>query len=314
MSAARSIIKAVEVAFVRFASPDLAEVERFLDDFGLQVARRTPNRSFMRGFGPSPFLYAAEQGAPRFIGFGLQTSDLKALQALAADEGEKVRVLDAPGGGYVVNLHDPDGNQIEVVVGQDAATALNAPTPAAWNEAGGSRRRSSPRRTYAGPSHVLRLGHIVFAVSDFARSAAWYESRFGLLRSEEVRSEAGDPIGAFYRFDLGDTPADHHALFIFQRAAAGFLHAAFEVVDLDDLMAGHDHLLGAGEQHHWGVGRHKLGSQVFDYWLDPWGRQLEHWTDGDRLTADVPTRVVTLDELKAVQWGMKTARLPAATA
>ena len=38
-------------------------------------------------------------------------------------------------------------------------------------------------------------------------------------------------------------------------------------------------------QHMWGIGRHLLGSQVFDYWADPWGRVHEHWTDSDVLNA-----------------------------
>jgi catechol 2,3-dioxygenase-like lactoylglutathione lyase family enzyme len=211
----------------------------------------------------------------------------------------------------VLVLQDPDGHRIELVVGQEKTDPLPAPDVPSWNEAGGALRRSTPRRSYHGPSHVLRLGHIVFATRDFRRASDRYETRFGLLRSEEVRDEGGETIGAFYRFDLGDEPADHHALFVFHRPSApGFLHAAFEVMDLDDLMAGHEHLSGAGAQPYWGVGRHKLGSQVFDYWLDPWGRQLEHWTDGDRLTVDVPTQIVTLDELRAVQWGMRAPLAP----
>jgi len=33
----------------------------------------------------------------------------------------------------------------------------------------------------------------------------------------------------------------------------------------------------------WGVGRHNLGAQVFDYWADPWRHVHEHWTDTDLL-------------------------------
>jgi len=43
------------------------------------------------------------------------------------------------------------------------------------------------------------------------------------------------------------------------------------VADLDDLMAGHDRLKIGGRHAGMGVGRHLLGSQVFDYWRDPWG-------------------------------------------
>jgi hypothetical protein len=31
-----------------------------------------------------------------------------------------------------------------------------------------------------------------------------------------------------------------------------------------------------------------LGGQVFDYWKDPIGFTVEHWTDADLLTASVP--------------------------
>jgi hypothetical protein len=73
---------------------------------------------------------------------------------------------------------------------------------------------------------------------------------------------------------------------------------------MDDLMAGHDHLKAAGHTAEWGVGRHFLGSQVFDYWLDPWGHTLEHWTDGDVFTAEDGSNMATIADLMGVQWGM----------
>ena len=56
--------------------------------------------------------------------------------------------------------------------------------------------------------------------------------------------------------------------------------------DIDDVAMGHDHLAQAGKyEHMWGLGRHVLGSQVYDYWADPWGRVHEHWADSDRLNS-----------------------------
>jgi len=81
------------------------------------------------------------------------------------------------------------------------------------------------------------------------------------------------------------------------------MHAAFEVAGVDDLMFGHDFLKSAGHKAQWGVGRHILGSQVFDYWLDPWGHELEHWTDGDRFTASDPGGVASMADVLGVQWG-----------
>ena len=47
---------------------------------------------------------------------------------------------------------------------------------------------------------------------------------------------------------------------------------------------GHDYLKQFGKyEHMWGIGRHVLGSQVYDYWADPWGHVHEHWADSDRL-------------------------------
>ena len=68
-------------------------------------------------------------------------------------------------------------------------------------------------------------------------------------------------------------------------------------------MAGHEHLRKSGFRHDWGVGRHILGSQVFDYWKDPWGHRVEHWTDGDIFTSETPSEVHDLSILLGQQWG-----------
>lgn len=38
----------------------------------------------------------------------------------------------------------------------------------------------------------------------------------------------------------------------------------------------------------WGIGRHVLGSQIFDYWFDASGNILEHYSDGDLVNEDTP--------------------------
>ena len=48
-------------------------------------------------------------------------------------------------------------------------------------------------------------------------------------------------------------------------------HSSFEVVDADAVGMGQRVLLKRGWRHAWGIGRHILGSQIFDYWEDPWG-------------------------------------------
>ena len=55
----------------------------------------------------------------------------------------------------------------------------------------------------------------------------------------------------------------------------------------------------------WGIGRHLLGSQVYDYWADPWGRVHEHWADTDRLNAANGGNLVSAEEGLRSQWGTR---------
>jgi len=67
-------------------------------------------------------------------------------------------------------------------------------------------------------------------------------------------------------------------------------HSSYEVADFDTQLIGHQWLAGKGWKSVWGVGRHILGSQIFDYWQDPSGFKIEHYADGDVVNADTPSR------------------------
>lgn len=284
-------------------------MRQFLIDFGMTEVQAKSEHLFMRGVGTQPFVHATTLGPPGFAGFGIGLTSQADLEALAEAEGEPIVALDAPGGGSIVRLTDPDGYIVEAVFGQALAEPLPGPQALPWNQGGEVDRVSRLRRTANGPSHVMRLGHVVLGVSDFRRSEAWYKDRFGLLTSDEIQPTPGVGIGAFLRCDRGEVPCDHHTVFVFQRPGQpppppAFMHAAFEVADLDDLMVGHAHLKKMQAEAAWGIGRHFLGSQVFDYWKDPWGHEIEHWTDGDQLRASDGGKVASITELIGVQWGM----------
>lgn len=299
-----STIKIEDIAFVRFSAPDLDAMKAFLIEFGLTPVSHTNGTLFARGAGTQPFVHSTVQGDPGFKAIGLRARSLVDLEKLAASEQAAVEPLNAPGGGYVVRLTDPNGHAVEVVAGQTLADALPLRENPPRNSAQHKARVRSELRLTEGPANVVRLGHAVLEVNDFRTSEAWYKSRFGFITSDEIELAPGFSIGAFMRCDRGDTPTDHHTLFLLQTPnGARFNHAAFEVTDFDDLMCGHAHLKRAKRTPAWGVGRHVLGSQIFDYWRDPWGHELEHWTDGDLFAAADGSRTATLTELLAVQWG-----------
>jgi len=297
-------IKIQDIAYVRFSAPDFDQMEAFLADFGMVRAERTGNTLYMRGLDPDPFLHVIHQGEPRFVAVGFEAGSTQDLEVLASEEKIPIDRLDGPGGGSVVRLTDPNGFLIEVVAARTAATRLDPPSRAPFNDAYATPRLNALTRLRKGPSHVKRIGHCVLNVKNFRESEAWYKSRFGLITSDEINLGSPEQVpGAFLRCDRGSIPSDHHTLFLLGTGKPGFNHAAFEVADFDDLMLGHDWLKQKGHRHEWGVGRHLLGSQVFDYWRDPWGHTLEHWTDGDLLDVAWGSRVSSIQEVTATQWG-----------
>lgn len=304
-----SVTRALDLAYVRMTAPDVEEQSRFLQDFGLADLGWHRDARLFASANEAPFCYIIEQGAASFKGLGLWVDSIDTLGAIAAKEGAEIAPIALPGGGSHVRMIDPDGFEIDAVAGQTFSPRASAVATASWNENGGRERVDAFRRTQKGPSHVLRLGHIGLAVTDFKRSERWYKERFGLLTTEEFEAEPGKPLGSFMRLDRGAEPTDHHTIVLVESPTGARLrHIAFEVAGLDDLMAGREYLTQHGYKPHWGVGRHIFGSQIFDYWFDPYGREHEHWTDGDQLTAAISPRLVSMDEVMGVQWGMQRPR------
>lgn len=301
-----SVIKIEDIAHVRFSAPDLNKMRKFLIEFGLDTWLSDDGRLYARGGDGIPFNHVTEPGEASFQGLGLRAESLKDLELLARSEGVEIKEAYTPGGGQYIRLKDPDGVLVEVIAEQQRSDVRPFPPEPVRNSAASRPRRREPVRLDAGPSHVRRLGHCVLNVSDFRVSERWYKDRFGFITSDEIEAGSGVAIGAFMRCDRGDQPTDHHTLFLTQLPQKlGFMHAAFEVASLDDLMLGHAHLKANNREAAWGVGRHILGSQIFDYWNDPWGHELEHWTDGDLFTAADGSNQATVDDLLSVQWGMK---------
>ncbi len=299
------MIKVRDVAFMRFRVPDLDAMQRFLDDFGLVTAHRDEKVLYSRGSDPEPWIHGVERGEVGFAGVGFDAASAGDLEAAARLEGASaIEPLDGPGGGRRVRFTDPDGFSVEVVHGREPAETLPTQRALPYNTGSERRRLNQLQRLEKGPARVKRLGHCVVRVSDFRSSDAWYRSRFGFVPSDEIQLGDSENVAmAFLRCDRGDVPTDHHTFLCVGLGEPGFEHAAFEVEDVDAVMLGHEHLAAGGYQHHAGIGRHVLGSQVFDYWRDPFGFVLEHFTDGDLLDASVKPGRSDLSVVLGTQWG-----------
>jgi catechol 2,3-dioxygenase-like lactoylglutathione lyase family enzyme len=295
-------IRVDDVAFPRFRAPDLDEMERFLRTFGMRPAARTEDALYVRGTDGGHHVHVTHLGEPAFLGLAFRATR-DDLDTLAAATGNAVEPTAEPGGGWVVHLEDPDGRIVDVVADIEPSPPLPVQGHGALNVGTRRCRIDQLQRVPLGPSQVKRFGHAAIKTASLAAVADWYASNLGLLVSDDVfLSTPDEPVGRFLRCDRGDQPADHHALLVIETGEARLGHCAWEVEDFDDLMAGHDHLLADDRQHYWGIGRHVLGGQVFDYWKDPLGFTVEHWTDADLLTASAAPGARNLLE-PINQWG-----------
>jgi catechol 2,3-dioxygenase-like lactoylglutathione lyase family enzyme len=288
-----------------FERPDLALAESFLSDFGLSQASRTDAILYMRATSASAYCYRVHR-APRarFVGVGFSVRTRGELERLARLEGASaIEPSEHPGGGERVVLTDPSGFTVEVIHGRASAGALPTRKPLTFNFGGERNRINAGQRPPEQPPEVMRLGHVVFEVASYQATCAWYTQHLGFIPSDVQVLPDGSPVVTFLRMDLGEAPADHHTLALAQGVAPSYSHSAFELVDADAVGMGQRLLRERGYRHAWGIGRHILGSQIFDYWHDAWGDKHEHYCDGDLLTAEVPMGVHAVSREAMSQWG-----------
>jgi catechol 2,3-dioxygenase-like lactoylglutathione lyase family enzyme len=300
------IVRADAVAHVVFARRDTDAMARFLQDFGFRALENPDGVArYFRGYGTLPFcvevIPASEDG---FIGFALLAKDAADLEALAKHDGLQVEACDGPGGGMRVRLTDPDGRRVDLIHGFSPVPALATRGELLpVNSPFGAHRVNQPVRTPVEPAPVFRIGHVVFQSPNFAQTTDWYMRRFGFIPTDVQATDDGKPALGFFRLDRGAEPADHHSLAVLAGPAATLLHVSTETLDIEAVGQGQQFLRARGWIHFWGIGRHLLGSQVFDYWKDPVGDEWEHYSDGDLMTAEYPTGYHKLRRGGLWAWG-----------
>ena len=301
-----ALIKVTDIAYGRLRSPDLDVAEEFLTNFGMVKTERTKNALYFRGTDSPHHIHVTEKGDAGFIGLAYYAASEDDLQRVAKAPGASgVEDIDEPGGGKRVRLKEPNGYQIEVVWGIQELPPIPVKLQPLNSGPEPLNRAGELMRLPKGTSRVKRIGHGVMASPRVMESVQWFRETLGFVCSDDVYAGTKDNIiGSFNRCDRGDVYVDHHVYFCIKNERAGLNHLSFEVQDVDDVFKGHDYLAAIGKyEHMWGLGRHLLGSQVYDYWADPWGRVHEHWADSDRLNVKNGGNLLAAEEGLISQWG-----------
>ena len=306
------IVKVEDLAFLEFEKPDLDRAERFARDFGFTTSLRTPEEIQLRGTDAgSPALIIRKGAKSRFVGPAFRAADAKDVRRLAEAIGRSVTRLPETVGGVTVELVDPVGTPVRVVADTRALPELPSEEPLTFNRGHEVARANATQRPPRQPAKVQRLGHVVMQSNRYIETLNWYLEHFGLIVSDFMyypgQRERG-PVMAFIRCDRGATPTDHHTLALALGAANRYVHSAYQVADLDSLAAGGEHLLDRGWRRSWGIGRHIQGSQIFDYWRDPDGFLVEHFTDGDMFDSTMEPGWAPFAVSDLGQWGPRPTR------
>ncbi|GAB88545.1 VOC family protein [Gordonia rhizosphera] len=163
--------------------------------------------------------------------------------------------LDDAGGGYGLQLVDPEGRVVEL----SADTfAVSTREPAG--------RRAVPRK----------IAHVVLNTTDIERTAAFYTRVLGMRISDWSERQM-----AFLRCN-----ADHHVIALNQAAWPSLNHIAYEMTSIDHFMRGIGNLRSHGIAPQWGPGRHGPGDNTFSYFTDPAGLVCEYTSEVAQIDED----------------------------
>ncbi|KAI1853188.1 hypothetical protein JX265_011469 [Neoarthrinium moseri] len=284
------------IAHAYYKYADIDKAVKFLADFGFTEEKKVGDKIYFRGYGTEPWVICAiKADKNEFGGIGYVVDSEEDLQYASEilPKATKVHVLeDAPGKGKCVTFADPvDGFPFHLVYGQETTDMLDIPLPQeAYNYPTEKNRGVNQfQRFQKRPAPVHKLGHWGHCTTNFAKAYEFYTSHFNLLPSDVVHDEAGVDMTAFFRLNRGKEQVDHHCFFFYQGPEFHVHHSSYETHDFDTQVLGHDWLREQGYKNCWGVGRHVMGSQIFDYWFDPAGFIMEHYVDGDLVDDTEPT-------------------------
>jgi hypothetical protein len=301
------VIKVHDVAWLEFEKPDLVRAEAFARAFGFATVSRSADELQLRGSDAGAPCVLIRRGATsRFVGTAFTAADEADVRRLAQANGAATRLLPETIGGLAVDLTNPSGMRVRVVAGTHRLQALPSQSVQAFNFGTELRRANATQRPPRRPARVQRLGHVVLQTTKYLESLNWYLDQLGLIVSDFLfypgQRDRG-PTMSFLRCDRGQTLADHHTVAIALGPTNRYVHSAYQVCDLDALAAGGEYLKDSGYQRSWGIGRHVQGSQIFDYWRDPDGFLVEHFSDGDMFDCTMEPGWAPFTGSGLAQWG-----------
>jgi catechol 2,3-dioxygenase-like lactoylglutathione lyase family enzyme len=277
------------VESVEFGVDDVATCTRFWNDFGLnQVAQDDATSVFEVASGSRVIVMGGDDarlpkrnfpgnGVRRTV-WGVDTADN--LETLVRGLEEVVTVRrDADGSAF---FQAPDGQHLGLRVWAKRRVLSN-PDPVNGPD---NIKRMNQWRQWRHKAIPKTINHVVFFSPDYVGSFEFYRDRLGFRYSDHSKG-----VGIFAR---ADGTNEHHSIFWvncdlpFAPDAHGFMHIAFGMDDIDEVMLGANTM----EKRGWkntsmnssgGISRHRISSAIYYYMDNPGGGEAEYHADTDYL-------------------------------
>ena len=266
-----------------FTVPQLEEARRFYTAFGLDVRQQEQRLDLYTHGHPHCWASIHEAAGPKqlqYVSYGIFAEDLPAFSARIQSQGlgsEPHLLARGVERGESVWLRDPDGVPIELVVAPkvspSAKTVPRADSPVAPGQG------AAPSRSRVQTVRPRYLSHILRFTPDVPRMVVFGHEVLGL----RLADRSGDVIA----FTYSPHGSDHHLVAFAKSHAPGLHHSSWDVGSINEVGLGAEQMRDAGWGEGWGVGRHVLGSNYFNYVRDPWGSYCEYSCDIDFIPADL---------------------------
>lgn len=253
--------------------PDLAVAKAFYEDFGLVVKEENGGLGLYTD-NHSHCWARLEQGAKKHLAklcFACFDDDYPKFKAKLAELGV---AFDEVNG--ALEFADPAGMAVSIMVGERSAAEALAPFEAKGGAVGA---RAASLRSDGEAARPNRLSHLAMFTKDINTVLAFYENALGLRLSDRSLD--------IVCFMHGVHGSDHHMIALLDSNGPGLHHSSWEVSSINELGIGATQMAMAGHDYQWGLGRHVLGSNYFNYIRDPWGSYIEYSAGMDYVPADV---------------------------
>lgn len=243
--------------------PDLAAMQSFLQKFGLKPQSDDTGALQVRANGEEHIWARILPGPAKkmlFMSFNCFAQDFEAIRQQVTAAGADF--IDPPAGGSDDGFWfaDPDGIALQVKVGPNLQPDAKRPLASLDVPPGVQGAAYRSNAPHVGPS---RLAHIALFVSDINASLDFYMRTLGVYLADR----SADVIA----FTYGRHGCDHHLVAMVQSDAGGLHHCSWEVNDVEHLGLIGEQVRAGGHTNQWGVGRHVLGSNWFNYIEAPGG-------------------------------------------